>query len=145
MSGPLLTAIDREAGDTLFAGGHEGVGELLVFPNELEERAWPEASADDKGANPIGTVNQAIHDFDLWRDFQENRRVEVSTFKHRPLSHTRIRPAEGGQSSLSSSLTARDKTLLNALFIHRVPLFSTNNCVVLPTFRNDNWHPLEAA
>lgn len=118
------------------AVGVKLAGKLDAFLEGFEERAWPEAPANDEAADPVGDVNQVVDNFHVGRCFEKNRRVEMSACKHNaPLPNRRV---EGAFLNVTNALTpnGEGKTRQNALFIHSVPIwvsnFSTNDGSRLP-------------
>lgn len=137
MSGPLLAAVGGEGADPIRLSGNEVVGNPLVFPRDLEERAGPETSADDEAADSVGDVNKPINNFDCWRFFHEDRRVQLPTsFKHLSdpsLSTTEQRGLEPDIINQFNPLTFVGKRFLRTVAVARQTAVSVAAEVSNPT------------
>lgn len=128
-SGKLLdVARITSAGETL--------GGFLSLADGLEESGWPKAAANDEVSDLVLDVEQAIDETDVRRFFQENCRVQMLVFKHKPPSNTQTRRVEVVLPTLTESLTpvANERTGRNAF---RFPKVSLRDIGQLPEPAND--------
>jgi len=130
---------------------------LNAFVNGSEESIRAEASSDDQSANTVGDVHKTFNDFNIWRLFQKNCRVQVSTPEHSPNPfNTQIRRIEDDLAIIAKTLMPSGKTAQNEGLFQSVPRWNGNNSTnglsrladSSLSVANDNvmpWHPLDAA
>lgn len=77
--------------------GEKLVGGALALADKLHEGVGPETSSNGEAADPVGDVNQPVHDFDFRRTLDQYGRVQIAT-RHVPsIRHAPIRQGIGTQ------------------------------------------------